>query len=86
MAKPILLVRMSMDINGYDSIERVSVQLQNKMPDYHVLCYPTNENIVDGMSFQVLNVADINETLHYELKEMILTELRKTYNNGCNAN
>ena len=79
MAKPILLVRLywRVGIDDFDMIERLTVKLQEQLNDYHVLGYPTSEHLVDGVEFKVLNVADISETLFFELKELILQHVRQ---------
>lgn len=77
MAKPILIIKMQYNSAAdYEKCEYLNVKLQQKMEDYHVLAVPVERYPYDGMEFQVYNAPDAHETNIFEIKEMILNELR----------
>ena len=62
MAKPILIVRSSTR-----NLERLCIQLQKQMFDYHVIALPSNLE----MDFEVLNVVNAHEYFAEEVREMV---------------
>lgn len=77
MAKPIVTLKIqSKGAADYEKCERLGVKLQEQMSDYHVLVVPVERYPYDGMEIEVLNAQDAHETNIFEIKEMILNELR----------
>lgn len=73
MAKPIFIMRIpvsALDEMGADKLSQISIDMQKRLDDYHVLLMVDNR--VDTAKFECFNIEHLDTITVAEMKELII--------------
>ena len=71
-SKPIFTIGFPSGSRNGNPYERARVQLQNQLPDYHIICYPAAT-----YQFQAFYDKDFNESSLEEIKALIAAKMEE---------
>lgn len=74
MIKPIFLIGLPIETN-LDIISKLSIDLAEKLSDYHVLLYQTKKS---EMEFKCFHEKDVDDIRFDELKQLVKDNLNKS--------